>query len=405
MSKKNINDEISRCIIQMLIDEPFYAHFLSGIVRKVTDEVSTAAVGFNNSNVTLYVNEHFFLKELTTFSSRVAVIKHETLHLVFKHLVMLDFKKYDAKLFNIAADLVVNQFIGKWKLPSSAVTLASFPELGLSENESLDWYYKKILSLKRKMDRKKNSKDSFSNTSTQTLENIIENGNHSDHSKWGFSESDINLQHAESELDRIILQTKERISTDQYYSLPFSIRDLISIIIEKRNPKVNWKRALKIFSSSSRRTRVKFTVKRVSKRYGTRPGLKIQRSQKIAVAIDTSGSISHDELNMFFNEIHSMWQNGAEIEVIECDAAVQKTYNYRGKFPEFVHGRGGTNFDPVFAYLNKNTNVLYDGCIYLTDGYAPAPEIKPRCKVFWVITPDGSLGSHLKYGRALQINN
>ena len=149
---------------------------------------------------------------------------------------------------------------------------------------------------------------------------------------------------------------------------------------------------MKIFSSSSRRTRVKFTVKRVSKRYGTRPGLKIQRSQKIAVAIDTSGSISLDELNMFFNEIHSMWQNGAEIEVIECDAAVQKTYNYRGKFPEFVHGRGGTNFDPVFAYLNKNTNVLYDGCIYLTDGYAPAPEIKPRCKVFWVITPEGHLG-------------
>jgi len=405
MPKKNINDEISRCIIQMLIDEPFYAHFLSGMVRKVTDEVSTAAVGFNNSNVTLYVNEHFFLKELTTFSSRVAVIKHETLHLVFKHLVMLDFKKYDAKLFNIAADLVVNQFIGKWKLPSSAVTLASFPELDLSNNESLDWYYKKILSLKRKMDRKKNSKDSFTNTSTQTLENIINNGNHSDHSKWGFSESDINLQHAERELDRIILQTKERISQKQYSMLPSGIRNLINIIIKKRNPKVNWKRALKIFSSTSRRTKVKFTVKRISKRYGTRPGLKIQRSQKIAVAIDTSGSISLDELNMFFNEVHSMWQNGAEIEVIECDEAVQKTYNYKGKFPEFIQGRGGTNFDPVFAYINKNRDVLYDGCIYLSDGYAPAPEIKPSCKVFWVITPRGSIGSHLKFGRAVKIND
>ena len=405
MSKKNINDEISRCIIQMLIDEPFYAHFLSGIVRKITDEVSTAAVGFNNSNVTLYVNEHFFLKELTTFSSRVAVIKHETLHLVFKHLVMLDFKKYDAKLFNVAADLVVNQFIGKWKLPSSAVTLASFPELDLSNNESLDWYYKKILSLKRKMDRQKNSKDSFTNTSTQTLENIINNGNHSDHSKWGFSESDINLQHAERELDRIILQTKERISQKQYSMLPSGIRNLINIIIKKRNPKVNWKRALKIFSSTSRRTKVKFTVKRISKRYGTRPGLKIQRSQKIAVAIDTSGSISLDELNMFFNEVHSMWQNGAEIEVIECDAAVQKIYDYRGKFPKFILGRGGTNFDPVFAHINKNRNILYDGCIYLTDGYAPAPEIKPRCKVFWVVTPEGTIGSHLKFGRALQINN
>ena len=405
MSKKNINDEISRCIIQMLIDEPFYAHFLSGIVRKITDDISTAAVGFNNSNVTLYVNEHFFLKELTTFSSRVAVIKHETLHLVFKHLVMLDFKKYDAKLFNVAADLVVNQFIGKWKLPSSAVTLKSFPELNLSKNESLDWYYKKILDLKRKMDRNKNSKDSFTNTSSQTLENIINNGNHSDHSKWGFSESDINLQHAESELDRIIIQTKERISQKQYSMLPSRIRDLINIIIEKRNPKVNWKRALKIFSSSSRRTKVKFTIKRISKRYGTRPGVKIQRSQKIAVAIDTSGSISLNELNMFFNEVHSMWQNGAEIEVIECDAEVQKIYDYKGKFPKFILGRGGTNFDPVFAHINKNRNVLYDGCIYLTDGYAPAPEIKPRCKVFWVITPEGTIGSHLKFGRAIQINN
>jgi predicted metal-dependent peptidase len=422
MSHKNINDEISRCIIQMLIDEPFYAHFLSGIVRQVTKEVPTAAVGFKNSNVTLYINEDFFLKELTTFSSRVAIIKHETLHLVFKHLVRFDLKKYDAKLFNIAADLVVNQFIGKWKLPASAVTLSTFPELNLAENESLEWYYKKMLALKRKMDRNKSQdnksdtaesdtatandpNDSFSNKSTQALEDILKNGTHSDHTKWGSSESDINLQHAESELDRIILQTKERISQKQYSSLPSSIRNLINIIIEKRNPKINWKRALKIFSSSSRRTKVKFTVKRVSKRYGTRPGLKIQRSQKIAVAVDTSGSVSYEELNMFFNEIHSMWQNGAEIEVIECDAAIQKTYSYKGKFPEFVHGRGGTAFDPVFEYLNKNRNVLYDGCIYLTDGYAAAPVIKPRCKVFWVITPEGSLGSHLKFGRALQINN
>ena len=420
MSKKNINDEISRCIIQMLIDEPFYAHFLSGIVRKVTDEVSTAAVGFNNSNVTLYVNEYFFLKKLTTFSSRVAVIKHETLHLIFKHLVRLDLNKYDAKLFNIAADLVVNQFIGKWKLPTSAVTLSTFPELNLTENESLEWYYKKILALKRKIDRNKSqdnksdqaesdkatcSNNSFSNKSTQALEDILKNGTHSDHTKWGSSESDINLQHAESELERIIIQTKERISQKQYSMLPSRIRNLVNIIIEKRNPKVNWKRALKIFSSSSRRTKVKFTLKRISKRYGTRPGGKIQRSQKIAVAIDTSGSISLNELNMFFNEVHSMWQNGAEIEVIECDMAVQKIYDYKGKFPKFILGRGGTNFDPVFAHINKNRNFLYDGCIYLTDGYAPAPEIKPRCKVFWVITPEGKIGSHLKFGRALQIIN
>lgn len=64
MKSKDINDEISRCIIGMLISEPFYAHFLSGIVRNVTTEIPTAAVGLNNTKVTLYINENFFLNEL-----------------------------------------------------------------------------------------------------------------------------------------------------------------------------------------------------------------------------------------------------------------------------------------------------------------------------------------------------
>ena len=414
MANKNINDEISRCIIKMLINEPFYAHFLSGIVRKVTDEVPTAAVGLNETKVTLYVNEKFFLKELSTFSSRVAVIKHETLHLLFKHLFRLDLKKYDPKLFNISADLVVNQFIGKWKLPENAVTLSSFPELKLAKDESVEWYYKKILDLKKKVDKNKseksdtknnNSNNSFPDQSARALEEILNTGTHSDHSKWGFSEDSLKSEHAETELDRLIVQTKERLSSDQYNLLPIEIKNLINLIIEKRNPKINWKRALKIFSSSSRRTKVKFTTKRISKRYGTRPGLKIQRNQKIAVAIDTSGSISEDELVIFFNEIHSMWRYGAEIEVIECDNKVRETYNYNGNFPKFINGRGWTDFNPVFEYINKDRNNMYDGCIYLTDGEARQPETRPKCKVFWVITANGKIGSHLKFGRVVQMIN
>ena len=414
MANKNINDEISRCIIKMLINEPFYAHFLSGIVRKVTDEVPTAAVGLNETKVTLYVNENFFLKELSTFSSRVAVIKHETLHLLFKHLFRLDLKKYDSKLFNISADLVVNQFIGKWKLPENAVTLSSFPELELAKDESVEWYYKKILDLKKKVDKNKreksdtknnNSNNSFPDQSARALEEILSSGTHSDHSKWGFSEDSLKSEHAETELDRLIVQTKERLSSDQYNLLPIEIKNLINLIIEKRNPKINWKRALKIFSSSSRRTKVKFTTKRISKRYGTRPGLKIQRNQKIAVAIDTSGSISEDELVIFFNEIHSMWRYGAEIEVIECDSKVRETYNYNGNFPKFINGRGWTDFNPVFEYINRDRNNMYDGCIYLTDGEAREPETRPKCKVFWVVTADGKIGSHLKFGRVVQMIN
>jgi len=410
MASKNVNDEISRCIIQMLISEPYYAHFLSGIVRNVTKEIPTAAVGLNNTKVTLYVNENFFLKELTTFSSRVAVIKHETLHLLFKHLFRLDLKKYNPKIFNIAADIVVNQFIGKWNLPKSAVTLSSFPDLNLSKNESVEWYYDKIVKLKSQVDKndsKKNNKNdqNFPNESAESLKEILNNRSHSDHSKWGLAEDNQISKHAETELDRLIVQTKDRITPTQYASLPESIKDLIKLIIEKRKPKINWKRALKIFSSSSRKTQVKFTLKRVSKRYGTRPGIKIIRNQRMAVAIDTSASIPLDDFNIFFSEIYSMWVSGAEIEIIECDDTVQRVYDFKGNFPNFIQGRGGSDFDPVFKYINKERKNVYDGCIYLTDGFASEPRVKPRCKVFWIITPDGEIGPHLKYGRVVKINS
>ena len=45
----------------------------------------------------------------------------------------------------------------------------------------------------------------------------------------------------------------------------------------------------------------------------------------------------------------------------------------------------------------------FDGAIYLTDGWAPEPVIRPPCKLIWVITPDGQTGEHLKYGRAIQL--
>ena len=388
---KDINEEISRCIIKMLLKEPFYAHFLSGVIREVTDKVPTAAVGFKSGKIALYVNENFFLKELRSMTERVAVIKHETLHIIFKHLFRMKTKTYDNKLFNIAADIVVNQLIAPWKLPDSAVTLETFPELKLPKDKSVEWYYENL--------KKKASKDP---EYKKRLMEISEQGTHSDHKMWGENEN-FSMEVVETEVDRMIIQAKDRTPRKDHGTIPLGIKSLIQSIIEKRNPQIDWKRALKLFSSTSRRTRVYHTMKRFSKRFGTRPGIKIKRFQKLAVAIDTSGSINIDDFNTFFSEIHSMWKFGAEVHVLECDADVQKKYSYRGRTPEFVHGGGGTSFDPVFEHIRSNRFERYDGCIYLTDGYAPEPKIKPPCKVFWCITKDGKVGPHLKFGRVVKM--
>ena len=390
---KDINEEISRCIIKMLLKEPFYAHFLSGVIREVTDKVPTAAVGFKSGKIALYVNENFFLKELRSMTERVAVIKQETRHIIFKHLFRMKTKTYDNQLFNIAADIVVNQLIAPWKLPDSAVTLETFPELKLPKDKSVEWYYENL--------KKNASKDS---EYKKRLMEISEQGTHSDHKMWGENEN-FSMEVVETEVDRMIIQAKDRTPKKDHGTIPLGIKSLIQSIIEKRNPQIDWKRALKLFSSTSRRTRVYHTMKRFSKRFGTRPGIKIKRFQKLAVAIDTSGSINIDDFNTFFSEIHSMWKFGAEVDVLECDADVQKKYSYRGRTPEFVHGGGGTSFDPVFEHIRSNRFERYDGCIYLTDGYAPEPKIKPPCKVFWCITKDGKVGPHLKFGRVVKMTN
>ena len=115
MAPKDINEEVSRCIIQMLLKEPFFAHLLSGVVREISDRVPHRRGGPVAEARSSSFGQRGILSQgkLTTASSRVAVIKHETLHLVFKHIFRMDIDKHDPLLFNIAADIVVNQFIGK----------------------------------------------------------------------------------------------------------------------------------------------------------------------------------------------------------------------------------------------------------------------------------------------------
>ena len=199
----------------MLLKEPFYAHFLSGIIREVTDKVPTAAVGFKSGKIALYVNENFFLKELKSVNERVAVIKHETLHIIFKHLFRMKTKSYDNQLFNVAADIVVNQLIYPWKLPDSAVTLDTFPELKLPKDKSVEWYYENL--------KQNASKDS---DYKKRLEEIFEKGTHSDHKMWGENEN-FSIEVVETEVDRMIIQARDRTPAKDHGSIPRGIKSLI----------------------------------------------------------------------------------------------------------------------------------------------------------------------------------
>ena len=411
-----VSDEVSRGIVALLLKEPFYGHLLSGVVRRVDDKVPTAAVSLTPGGLHLIVNPDFFMKSLKK-DERVAVIKHEALHLLFRHLYRPLIQHGDPRLFNIAADLVVNQHVAPWPLPDMAVTLREFPDMGLQANQSLEWYYEKLKALNEAMQA---GKSTGAPRSEAALKQALDEPQQGDHSFWfagggeGFGQfgseggegpvlTEGMRQALEADLERHLLRARDHAASKGWGSLPAEIRRELDAIAERRKPQVDWKRTLRLFASSGYRTEVVATNRRMSKRFGTFPGIRIRRKQRLAVVIDTSGSIQDQVLDVFFREIHGIWKNDAEVIVIECDAEVHRSYPYQGKTPAATEGGGGTRFDPALQWVREPRNGPFDACIYLTDGEAPQPEVRPRCPLLWVVTADGNPDRLRGHGRLIQL--
>ena len=114
----------------------------------------------------------------------------------------------------------------------------------------------------------------------------------------------------------------------------------------------------------------------------------------VVVAIDTSGSTMHD-LPDFLAELKGIVTSFGRYDVtlIECDAEVQNVRHFSEwepfEYEQFdFHGFGGTDFRPVFTWINNNIaepRLL----IFMTDGYGDVPANPPEYPMLWVLTSDG----------------
>ncbi|SJZ72026.1 Predicted metal-dependent peptidase [Chitinophaga eiseniae] len=398
MDHRRILEEVTRTSIELLMQEPFYSHFFAAINKEVTSpdsEIQTMAVGLRQRGHTLYINPTFWDHFFTDKRHRYGVVKHEVLHIVFKHTLVWE-PTADRLLVNIAMDIVVNQYIDRAQLPVESVFLEGFPDLNLEKNQTWQYYYEKLVHLRDNIDTLyKDCESARMLCSISAASHGMER-----HRQWReiFERSQLDKDLTSLEIDNLINIARSKTSEKSYGKLPGSFRAYLDSILLKSKPLVDWRRVIRLFSESSSKTKVRNTLKRPSRRFGTNPGIKIRKQKKLLIAVDTSGSVGGDELATFFNEVHHLWRQGAEIHVLECDAAVQRVYTYKGTPPEFILGRGGTDFNPPIAYGNDNFRP--DGLIYFTDGVAPAPTVTARFPLLWVISNNG-IGSDTDEFRAL----
>jgi len=397
-------------IDSLLMQEPFYGHIFQGTGRVITPALDTAAVAWNGQMYVMYVNPEFFGR--LKLGEKLAILKHEVLHIVFRHLTRR--KTRDPHVFNVAADHAINQLCAG--LPAGALDIADFQHLGMGRDGTAEEYYDLLLKNQPSRVKKhplKKGKDGDEGDNKRRACNNEEgeggeadsnweafwksqNGKIGNHQKW---DEQMGVQGEEVVADwkagDLVLRARDMTEARQSGSwgrMPAAIQLELQKIDEERRPRVDWKRMLRTFVSGSSHTKLRTTMSRPSRRFGTHPGTRIKRNKRLLVAVDTSASTGGMR-EMFFEELRHIWKQGVEVWVVECDAEVGANYPFQGETPKTLTGGGGTAFQPVFDWMlseqarNAPHGGQFDGCVYFTDGYGPTPTKPPLCRIMWVLPP------------------
>ena len=451
------NKLLARATKELMLKEPFYGLFLITLNKIWNEKIDTAGVSKNGINMQLAINSTFW--ENLSPEYRVGILKHELLHIAFHHLSLRD-KYKDHTLFNIAADLEINQYVNRdylpggnypdkqtyeadlkifmdeverkitagectpeegraemLKLPMRALFLEDFKELNLDTKAGTDYYYKELLKAQK---CKPGSKGHCPFLSDLTDGNGEGEGNgkggggnsdprepHHAHTTWkefeNLSEAEKKL--VEKQIDYQLKSVAEQVQKGRGY-VPGEIKDYIDGLFNIEPPKFDWKGYLRRFIGGSVKTFTKKTRTKPSVRFEGQPGIKIKPKNNILVAIDTSGSVCNDELLEFFSEIHHMHKTGVEITVIQCDTRISSIKEYKrpedGKIE--ITGRGGTSFQPVIDYYNENKR-KYSCLVYFTDGEASNPDPKPRGRMLWALSERSNIDYISDFpGAKIQLN-
>ena len=384
----NIQDLVAKTTKELILTEPFYGLFLIGINKKFTDQIPTAGVSKHNIGMQLTINPEFYTG--LNSSHRVGLIKHELLHIAFGHLIMRDLYS-NHKLFNIAADLEINQYIDSDMLPDGGLLLTSFPELDFPTKAGTKVYYNLL----------EKAKDDGTSPSLDSLMDEMDGESQYCHNTWNefdnLSEPDKKLM--EKQVEHQLKQAADT-TIKKSGNIPGEFKDIIDRLFNIQPAKFDWKSYLKRFVGNSSVVYTKKLRRKYNKRYSGSPGLKIKFKNHILVGVDTSGSVNNDELKEFFSELAHMCKTGHKISVAQCDTRLRTVEEFNPKKDWEIHGRGGTSFQPVIDHYNEKGS--YTALIYLTDGEAYSPDNCPK-NTLWCLSSISDMNNELP-GQVIKLN-
>lgn len=368
---------ISASLLRLRMKSPFFAT-LALFARFIpTQHTPTAATDGKD----IFFNPDY-LRSLPT-TQQDGLLLHEVLHAALLHCLRRGVR--DPIIWNIAADIVVNGMItqqGVFQLPSGGLRDPKLEHLSVEE----------IYELLLKQD------------STQLS---LPNPDLLDHSPDDASDNATN----ETRHQKAALET--------YWKNALQKAMVIARTVNQGNLLAGMERELGALTSAQLDWRSylwRYLVQTPTdfqgfdRRFVGR-GLYLEtligESVQVFVAVDTSGSIDPQQLQMFLSEVQGILNSYPHLqcELYYVDADVYGPYSLRSDsaIPQ-PQGGGGTSFVPFFEQVasrwDQQTQAV---CVYLTDGYGTFPAQTPELPVLWVVTPGGLDLQRFPFGEAVRL--
>jgi predicted metal-dependent peptidase len=339
--KSNIRDLIRQI--------PLLGFIVIKLKWQFSTHVDTAGI---DKRCRLLINKEYFTT--LTNKERVAVLKHEALHVAHRHFERL-IDVSQPQIATVAKEISINQYIEG--LPAGCPTVENY---GFERNLSLEEYYKKLLE---------KAKQDPSGFAKGKADNPLDG----DADQMGPSAAPMG--------DKICQDAKDyakgigKDTSDLY--------EKVEIVPTNYKAKIN-----KLIGCQPSCTRIKKTNSRRSKRFARSPGLKKELELGPCImGLDTSGSMSKLELSKAVDVAKKLRKKCSNVWMIQGDTEVKDINKVKKSIRELeVHGRGGTELEPI---IDKAMEFGYPKIplIMFTDGELwNYPDTKKLKNSVWIFT-------------------
>lgn len=357
----DVRERITVARIGLLLKHPFFGNMATRLtVKDGTSWLPTAATDGRN----LYYNAEFF--NAMDNAEIEFVIAHEILHCVFDHLGRRDNR--DPKLYNIAADYIVNNLLVRDRIGEKPKLIDCFQDFKY-EGWTSEQVYDDLFEQADKIDL-----DQLGELLDEHLD--LEDGDGGGGDKNCDGSGGGKPTYSKEELKAIKDEIKaSMLSAAQAAGAGNVPGDVQRLINEFTNPIMDWREILQTQIQSVMKNDYSFSrPSRKGQGVAILPGLMNEETIDICVALDTSGSIGDEMLKDFMGEIQGIMDqyNDYKVTVWCFDTKVYNVAEFTshdGELTEYqAVGGGGTDFMANWDFM-KEEGIEPKKFIMFTDGY------------------------------------